>query len=98
MQEETAEFDGAILMLESEPEGAALVVNGKDEGETPISVGLDCKPGARLVIEFTLRGYERAKHTTRCPENALLKVTARLRKAEGPPPERETPPRRKRRQ
>jgi PEGA domain len=80
IQEERADFDGAILVLESEPSGALTFVAGKEQGETPVSVGLDCKPGEAVEVEFVRRGYERARHTATCPRDAMLKLTARLRK------------------
>lgn len=80
VQEERAQFDGAILVLESEPHGALTRVNGQEQGETPVSVGLDCLPGVPVQVEFSKRGYERAKHTALCPKDAMLKLTATLRK------------------
>jgi hypothetical protein len=82
-REERADFDGAILMVESEPAGATILVDGKDQGQTPVSVGLECVPGTPVMVEFSLRGYEKAKHRTICPHDALVKVTARLRKGSG---------------
>ncbi|MCY1082883.1 PEGA domain-containing protein [Archangium lansingense] len=82
-REERADFDGAILMVESEPSGATILVDGKDQGETPVSVGLECLPGTPVLVELSLRGYEKAKHRTLCPHDALVKVTARLRKGSG---------------
>jgi hypothetical protein len=81
VQEARAQFDGAILVLESEPPGALARVNGQEQGETPVSVGLDCLPGVPVQVEFSKRGYERAKHTALCPKDSMLKLTARLRKA-----------------
>ncbi|MFE8603382.1 PEGA domain-containing protein [Archangium violaceum] len=83
VREERADFDGAILMVESEPPGATILVDGKEQGETPVSVGLDCLPGTPVLVEFSLRGYEKATHRTVCPHDALVKVTARLRKGSG---------------
>lgn len=80
VQEERAAFNGAILMLDSEPSGARTWLNGQEQGATPVSVGLDCLPGVPLEVEFALRGYERAKHTALCPKDAMLKLTAHLRK------------------
>ena len=85
-REERADFDGAILMVESEPGGATILVDGKDQGQTPVSVGLECLPGTPVLVEFSLRGYEKAKHRTLCPHDALVKVTARLRKGSGKSP------------
>lgn len=82
IQEERADFDGAILVLESEPSGATAFVDGKDQGETPVSVGLDCLPGKPVQVEFVLRGHQRLTHQTLCPKDAMLKLTARMRKAE----------------
>ncbi|HEY0094682.1 MAG TPA: PEGA domain-containing protein, partial [Archangium sp.] len=82
-REERADFDGAILMVESEPAGATILVDGKDQGQTPVSVGLECLPGTPVLVEFSLRGYEKTKHRTLCPHDALVKVTARLRKGSG---------------
>jgi hypothetical protein len=84
-REERAEFDGSILMVESEPPGANVLVDGRDQGETPVSVGLECVPGTPVIVTVSLRGYERAKHTTLCPHDALVKVTAQLKKSSGKP-------------
>lgn len=83
--EERSDFEGAILMVESEPSGATILVDGKDQGETPVSVGLECLPGKPILVDFSLRGYEKAQHRTLCPLDALVKVTARLRKSTGKP-------------
>ena len=86
IEEERSSFTGAILMVESQPPGANIRVNGVDQGETPVSVGLDCMPGKDLVVDFSLRGFEKSRHRTLCPKDALVKVTARLRKASGKAP------------
>jgi hypothetical protein len=80
IREEHANFKGAILMLESEPEEALVFVDGKEQGETPVSVGLECTPGKPVHVEFALRGYARAKHDTVCPKDMMVKLTARLKK------------------
>ena len=86
--EERSDFDGAILMVESEPSGATILVDGKDQGQTPVSVGLECLPGKPVVVDFSLRGYAKAQHRTFCPRDALVKVTARLRKSTRKPSEK----------
>ncbi|AKJ08392.1 PEGA domain-containing protein [Archangium gephyra] len=85
VREERADFEGAVLMVDSEPAGATILVDGKDQGETPVSVGLECLPGTPVLVEFSLRGHEKTKHRTVCPHNALVKVTAQLRKGSGKP-------------
>jgi hypothetical protein len=83
VREERADFDGSVLMIDSEPSGATVLVDGRDQGETPVSVGLECLPGTPVIVSMSLRGYERAKHTTLCPHDALVKVTAQLKKSSG---------------
>ena len=80
-REERSAFDGAILMVESEPSGATVHVDGKNQGDTPVSIGLECKPGKTVIIDFTLPGFEKTRHRTTCPTDSLVKVTAQLRKA-----------------
>lgn len=84
--EERLDFKGSILMVESEPSGATLLVDGKDQGETPVSVGLECRPGQPVVIDFSLRGHDKVRHRTPCPRDELVKVTAKLRRRSGKSP------------
>lgn len=78
VQENRTAFKGALLMIDSEPSGAIVRVNGINQGEAPVTVGLDCTPGTTLNVSFTLRGYENLVHHTTCPKDALVKVTAQL--------------------
>lgn len=81
IQESRSAFEGAILSLESEPEEATVEVNGKDQGETPVMVGLECKPGEPVVITFSRRGFESTTHRTSCPRDEMVKVNARLKQS-----------------
>jgi hypothetical protein len=81
--EQTSSFDGAaILMVDSEPGGVSVEVDGSDQGGTPVSLTLDCLPGKPIKVEVTKRGFERAQHTTFCRPNTMIKLYARMRKAE----------------
>jgi hypothetical protein len=81
--EQTTSFDGAaILVVEAEPASASVRVDGNDQGNTPVSVTLDCIPGKPIKVEVTRRGYERAQHVTFCRMNTMIKLYARLRKVE----------------
>ncbi len=80
--EQTAPFDGAaILMVESEPESASVLVDGSDKGNTPASITLDCVPGKPIKEEVTRKGYARAQHLTPCRTDTMIKLNVRLRKA-----------------
>ncbi|MDY7225885.1 PEGA domain-containing protein [Hyalangium rubrum] len=84
--EQTSSFDGAaILMVDSEPSGVSVEVDGSDQGGTPVSLTLDCLPGKPIKVEVTKRGYAPAKHTTFCRTNTMIKLFARMRKAEKKP-------------
>jgi hypothetical protein len=80
--EQTTSFEGAaILMVESEPGSASVRVDGNDQGDTPVSLTLDCVPGKPIKVEVARKGYERAQHLTFCRTNTMIKLYARLRKA-----------------
>jgi hypothetical protein len=81
IQESRTAFQGAILSLESRPPGASVRVNGTDQGETPVMVGLECVPGKPVVIVFSLRGFESTTHRTACPRDALITVKAQLKQS-----------------
>ena len=50
-----------------------------------MNYGVDFTGGTLVQVEFTRRGYERATHTALCPKDAMLKLTATLRKLPGKP-------------
>ncbi len=79
--EQTAAFDGAeILMVESEPEGASVRVDGNDKGNTPASITLDCVPGKPIKVDVARKGYASAQHLTFCRNDTMIKLYVRLRK------------------
>ncbi|MFY0578299.1 PEGA domain-containing protein [Cystobacter fuscus] len=67
IRESRSAFEGAILSLDSQPSEATVKVNGRDQGETPVMVGLECAPGEPVVITFSRRGFESTTHRTSCP-------------------------------
>jgi hypothetical protein len=84
--EQTTSFDGAaILVVESEPGNVSVRVDGNDQGNTPVSLTLDCLPGKPIKVEVARKGYERATHLTFCRTDTMIKLYARLRKIEKKP-------------
>jgi hypothetical protein len=84
--EQSTAFDGAaILMVESEQSGVSVRVDGNDQGNTPVSLTLDCLPGKPIKVEVSRKGYERAQHLTFCRPDTMIKLYARLRKVEKAP-------------
>ncbi|OJH33798.1 PEGA domain-containing protein [Cystobacter ferrugineus] len=81
IRESRAPFEGAILSLDSEPSEATVQVNGKNQGETPVMVGLECERGEPVVITFSRRGFERTTHRTSCPQDEMVTVKARLKQS-----------------
>ncbi len=81
IRESRSAFEGAILSLESQPEEATVQVNGRDQGETPVMVGLECAPGEPVVITFSRRGFESTTHRTSCPRDEMVTVKARLKQS-----------------
>lgn len=84
--EQSTDFDGAaVLVIEAEQSGASVRVDGNDQGNTPVSLTLDCLPGKPIKVEVSRKGYERAQHLTFCRPDTMIKLYARLRKAEKAP-------------
>ncbi len=81
IRESRAPFEGAILSLDAQPADVTVQVNGKDQGETPVMVGLECAPGEPVVITFSRRGFERTTHRTTCPRDEMVTVKARLKQS-----------------
>lgn len=84
--EQSAAFDGAaVLVIEAEQSGVSVRVDGNDQGNTPVSLTLDCLPGKPIKVEVSRKGYERAQHLTFCRPDTMIKLYARLRKVEKAP-------------
>jgi hypothetical protein len=73
----------SVLMVESEPSGATVTVDGVKQGTTPLSVMPICNPGNPLRVKLVRKGYETLEHATVCREDTMTQLTARLRKARG---------------
>jgi len=78
--EQVAPFSGFAVSVESVPPGAVVSIAGVPRGEAPVLAGLDCDPGERIEIVAEKRGYRAARAATTCREDALVKLTLRLRK------------------
>ena len=77
--ERTAPFSGFALQVETEPAGAVVEVDGVVRGESPVFAGLDCAPGARVVVRAR-SGAGASERTTTCRKDTLVGLTLRLRR------------------
>jgi hypothetical protein len=75
--ERTAPFSGFALQVETEPAGAVVEVDGVVRGESPVFAGVECAPGARVVVRARSRGAA-AERTTTCRKDTLVGLTLRL--------------------
>ncbi|MFP2908404.1 PEGA domain-containing protein, partial [Pyxidicoccus sp. 3LFB2] len=73
----------SILMVESEPSGATVTVDGVKQGTSPVSFTPICNPGNPLRVKLVRKGFETLEHTTVCREDTMTQLSARLRKARG---------------
>jgi hypothetical protein len=72
-------FQGFGLSVESEPKRAAVRVDGRDVGETPLVTTVDCAPGDEVVIEVHKKGRKPQRRTTTCREDTLVELRVKLR-------------------
>ncbi|QDE71956.1 PEGA domain-containing protein [Myxococcus xanthus] len=81
VREQRAFMEGAsLLMVDSEPSGASVSVNGRAEGTTPLSVSLDCVTDAPVTVKLTRRGYSPLEHTLSCRQDTMTQLFGKLRK------------------
>jgi hypothetical protein len=69
---------GFALLIDSEPAGASVVVDGAPRGRSPALLGLECVPGAPLVVEVRMDGFNAWRYEDVCREDATVKVRAVL--------------------
>lgn len=73
-----APFQGFGLSVESTPPGAAVVVDGRDLGETPLVASVACRPGDPVTVRVERRPLRPQVRTVRCREDALVTVQVTL--------------------
>jgi hypothetical protein len=76
-----SEATGFVLLVETEPAGALVSVDGVARGEAPASMNLDCPPGKSLQLQTALAGYAPLSHALACRSDRMVKLRARLRKS-----------------
>jgi len=72
---------GSVLMVESEPAGAEVLVDGVAQGRTPVSLTLECAghPGP-VRVEVRRRGHAAAAYELPCNDRTMTQLTARLKR------------------
>ena len=84
VSEQRAPIPGTrLLMAESEPSGATVSVDGVKQGTTPLTLTLECTPGAAVRVKFARKGYEPVEHATACDADTMTRLSTRLRKSRG---------------
>jgi PEGA domain-containing protein len=73
-------FQGFGVDVATTPAGARIVVDGRELGISPLLASVRCTPGASVEVRAE-RGGREARATTRCREDALVRLHLRLRSA-----------------
>lgn len=76
--ETTLPFQGFGISVESEPEGARVMVNGREIGESPAIASVDCQPGSDVRIRIEKAPLAPQERLTRCRADKLVKLNFRL--------------------
>lgn len=69
---------GFALSVDSRPDGARVLVNGQEVGETPLLAGVECKPGEPVEVRLEKRGLKPEARTTRCRKDAVVHLEIEL--------------------
>lgn len=69
-----------MIVVQSEPSGAVLTVDGREHGETPAGLDTRCSKDIPITIEVTATGYRRWRRKVPCQPGIELRFTARLRR------------------
>lgn len=75
--ESTLTSDSAVLILESDPTGASVVLNGIARGAAPCTI--DRVPAGDSILEVTLKGYEPYKRMLKLRAGDKEEITAVLK-------------------
>jgi hypothetical protein len=71
-------FQGFGVAVESAPEGARVLVNGADKGETPLVASVACAPGDAVEIEVKKPPLPAQRRVTVCRADALVELSIDL--------------------
>lgn len=69
---------GFALSIDSRPDGARVLVNGQELGETPLLAGVECKPGEAVEVRVEKKGLRAAARTTRCRKDSVVRLELEL--------------------
>lgn len=74
-------FTGFSLLVDSQPAGAQVFVDGESRGRTPSLMNLQCRLGSDIEIRVEKAGYESYRHTSACEGSAIVSVKPKLIRA-----------------
>lgn len=69
---------GFAVSVDSRPDGARVLVDGQELGETPLLAGVECKPGQPVEVRLEKKGLKPAARTTRCRKDAVVRLEFEL--------------------
>jgi hypothetical protein len=76
--EVTSRFQGFGLSVSTVPDGARVLVDGRDVGEAPVVASVDCEPGAPVEVVVEKAGHRRVHRPTTCRADTLVELTVPL--------------------
>jgi hypothetical protein len=69
--------NGFILVVESTPDGAEVIVDGESKGETPASLNFDCLPPKTIALTLKKPGFLPIERTVACKKDTMVVLKAR---------------------
>ncbi len=78
--EVTLPFHGFGVSVDSTPEGARVLIDGHDAGETPLTASVPCLPGTQVEVRVEKSPHRPESKNTRCRADTLVKLAVTLRR------------------
>lgn len=71
---ETLPFHGFGVSVDSTPEGATVLVDGEELGETPLVASVKCAPGTDVKVRIERPPHRAQERLVRCRADTLVKL------------------------
>ncbi|MEZ4270071.1 MAG: PEGA domain-containing protein [Myxococcota bacterium] len=69
------------LMVDTEPSGSTIFIDGEDRGPSPMMLSLDCYKGDKIAVRIERRGYRLWQRQVTCDAGTTVRIKPKLARA-----------------